>query len=65
MSEGFVLDHGDANATMQQKWIEGEPVKSFWLGLKTKGRDAYEVRTYRCDKCGYLESYAKESVDQN
>ena len=63
MSEGFVLDRGDANANMQQKWIEGEPVKSFWLGIRTKGRDAYEVHTYRCDKCGYLESYAKAPAE--
>lgn len=62
MSEGFVLDRGESNAQMQQKWIEGEPVKSFWLGLKTKGREAYQVITYRCDRCGYLESYAKEAV---
>jgi uncharacterized Fe-S cluster-containing MiaB family protein len=64
MSEGFVLDHGDANAASQQKWVEGAPERSFWLGLRTKGRDKFRVRTYRCDKCGYLESYATEAVDK-
>ena len=59
MSEGFVLDRGDHNALAQQRWIEGEPQKSFWLGLKTKGREAFQVTTYRCDSCGYLESYAR------
>jgi len=59
MSEGFVVDRGDHNQLAQQKWIEGEPQKSFWLGLKTKGREAFQVTTYRCDRCGYLESYAE------
>lgn len=59
MSEGFVMDRGESNSQNVQKWIEGEPVRSFWLGLKTEGRDAYQVTTYRCDRCGYLESYAK------
>ena len=59
MSEGFVLDRGDANSSNQQKWIEGEPTKSFWHGLHTNDRDKYAVTTFRCDRCGYLESYAK------
>ena len=59
MSEGFVLDRGDHNSPGQQRWIEGEVRRSFWRGLETKGRDAYQVTTYRCDRCGYLESYAQ------
>ena len=58
MSEGFVIDRGDGTRKVQ-KWVEGEPVRSFWLGLDTEGREAFEVATYRCDRCGYLESYAK------
>jgi len=59
MSEGFVLDRGDHNSSNLQKWVEGEPVRSFWTGLQTKGRDKFEVTTWRCDRCGYLESYAQ------
>lgn len=62
MSEGFVLDRGHANAASLQKWVEGEPERSIWTGLKTKGRDAYAVSTWRCDRCGYLESYATETT---
>ena len=60
MSEGFVIDLGDHNRTDGQKWIKGEPERSIWAGLKTTDRDAYSVTTYRCDRCGYLESYATE-----
>ena len=61
--EGFVIDRGDHNAKQLQKWFEGEPVRSFWVGLKTSGRDSFTVQTYRCDRCGYLESYAKTPVE--
>ncbi|MBL8143357.1 MAG: hypothetical protein JNM38_19735 [Acidobacteria bacterium] len=58
MDPGFVVDRGHGNSMSEQKWVEGAVEKSFWLGLKTKGRDAFAVTTYRCDRCGYLESYA-------
>lgn len=40
------------------KWVEGEAKKSIWTGLKLRGRQRLEVSTYRCRRCGYLESYA-------
>ena len=57
MEEGFVLDrtHG---ANLQALWIEGPPDRSFWTGLKMKGREQIPVTTFRCGKCGYLESFA-------
>jgi phage FluMu protein Com len=57
MEEGFIRDvtHG---ATLPSEWYEGTPEKSFWTGLKTSGRAHYEIRSFRCTRCGYLESYA-------
>jgi hypothetical protein len=60
MSEGFLVDRGDHNSKNVQEWIEGEPIRSLWRGLQTKGRDIYKVTTFRCDRCGYLESYAQK-----
>jgi hypothetical protein len=37
----------------KQKW--GTGLKWGWWGLKNNK----EVKTYRCSKCGYLESYAE------
>ena len=62
MEEGFVLDHGHYNAKMVDTWVEGKPVKSFWSGLKIDDRQTYEVRTFRCTGCGYLENYANEAL---
>ena len=58
MEPGFILDRGDANARLEQEWVEGELEKSFWVGVKTKGRERFGVRTFRCTRCGYVESYA-------
>ena len=40
------------------KWVAGVPEKSIWVGLKLRKRHQLEVSTYRCRRCGYLESYA-------
>ncbi len=60
MEEGFVLDSSYA-ATVQPKWMEGRAEKSVWTGVKMGGRAKHPVTTFRCAKCGYLESYALET----
>ena len=57
MEEGFVLDERH-HGVSQSAWVEGEPVPSFWRGLKLSGQRRLKVATFRCSKCGYLESYA-------
>lgn len=59
MEIGFQLDHGHANARMVADWVEGKPERSFWQGLKTKDRQVLDIEVYRCERCGYLESYAR------
>ena len=56
MAEGFVIDntHGGRGVS---GWAEGQPVKSFWTGVKLKGK-AIDIATWRCGRCGFLESYA-------
>jgi len=61
MVVGFVVDKGHHNMPSGPEWCEGQPVRSFWFGLKTKGRESRAVRTFRCTGCGYLESYAADA----
>ena len=58
MQPGFFLErkHGDRRAATE--WVEGLPQKSFWTGVKTSGRQIFPVIAYRCERCGFLESYA-------
>jgi hypothetical protein len=59
MDEGFIVDHG-YGVIKPSDWVEGEPVKSFWTGTKISGKKQYAVRTMRCVRCGFLESYATD-----
>lgn len=56
--EGFILDRGDHGSQGLATWVEGQPEKSFWTGLKLRGRARYGIMTLRCTQCGFLESYA-------
>jgi Domain of unknown function (DUF6487) len=62
MEEGFILDSREYRSlTTVIQWIEGAPEydHSFWNGgFKVSGRRKFQVTTYRCADCGYLESYA-------
>ena len=57
MEPGFLVDQAHAHVA-KPEWAEGEPAYSHWFGMKMRGRQRYIVRTYRCTKCGFLESYA-------
>ena len=60
MSLGYTLSSDQHKATrMIPFWVEGTPVKSFWQGYMIKNRRVMSTVTYRCEKCGLLESYAK------
>ena len=63
MQGGFVIDHGDMQYKQQQIWVEGNPESSFWSGLKTSGRAAFNVRALRCGGCRFLEFYADDKTD--
>lgn len=57
MAEGFVIDQGQYAAQVST-WQAGAPQKSFWSGIKQVKTSQKPVATFRCDRCGYLESYA-------
>jgi hypothetical protein len=59
MQEGFIVDRFDNIHRVVSMWVEGAPRKTFWTGLNLRDRKTIDVQTFRCDKCGYLESYAK------
>ena len=58
MEEGFIQDSYQHQVRVA-RWIEGTPEKSFWSGIRTKGKRRYDVVVYRCSRCGFLEEYAR------
>lgn len=58
MAEGFVLDQAYDGSRSVPRWLDGAPEKSFWRGIKLRGRTPLQIVTWRCTGCSYLESYA-------
>lgn len=58
MQTGFILDKIDDSRIKTSEWLEGNPERAFLTGLNTKGRSRINIITYRCGRCGLLESYA-------
>lgn len=63
MTEGFILDK---NLVQQQEtlWVEGDGKEtSFWEnGVKTRGKEVYKTKAFRCPNCNYLKIYTTERV---
>ncbi len=57
MQPGYLLEEGHGNERSITAWVEGQPQKSFWMGLKPP-QEKLETCTWRCVRCGYLETYA-------
>jgi hypothetical protein len=58
MDDGFLLEIGDGPVLSAETWVRGKPEKSWLSGLSLKGKVVYDVTTFRCIACGYLDSYA-------
>ena len=58
MQPGYLLDGRDSGGRAVSEWVEGAPEKSFWVGLKIGERRVFKVTAFRCDRCGFLETYA-------
>ena len=60
MSLGVIVDHG-YGSNFPERWQPGEARVSWFGGLKEHKKQQIDVETYRCDRCGFLESYAAAS----
>ena len=57
MELGFMPD-STPGGVLATKWVAGDPTRN-WLGdITIKGKTLVPIVTYRCQTCGYLESYA-------
>ena len=58
MEPGLMLDRKEAS-DLQARGVGGEPTpQTFFGNIRLKGREPLPVTTYRCEGCGYLESFA-------
>jgi DNA-directed RNA polymerase subunit RPC12/RpoP len=62
LEKGFLIDKGDSDITRQARWASGEPSTSFWkLSAIQSDSRMLPVTTYRCQRCGRLESFANSA----
>ena len=54
---GFLLDHGHGT-NYAGSWVPGAPEKSFWGGVKLRGKPRLGVYALRCTACGLVHLYA-------
>ena len=59
MAQGFVADFYQGGSRRVSSWVEGAPQKSFWVGTTISNRTTIPIGTFRCENCGFLESFAR------
>ena len=59
MTEGFIVDQGDYGSAHVSTYQAGQPRRSIWTGLKQDKKQQFAIVTLRCERCGYLENYAR------
>ena len=57
MVEGFIADFRDRINRHPIRWFPGRPEPSLWTGTWSGG-EPIVVRTFRCVRCGHLDSFA-------
>jgi len=57
MTEGFILTERSSMPTLLS-WSRGTP-RMGWGGVKSGGGKPIEISTWRCQRCGFLENYAR------
>ena len=57
MAEGFILTERSSMPTLLS-WSRGTPRKGWW-GVKSGEGKPIEIGTWRCQRCGFLEHYAR------
>lgn len=62
MEVGFIVDR-TYGENLVSKWVAGEPEAAFISGVKIRGKASGDVATYRCTKCGLLESFARDVAE--
>jgi hypothetical protein len=60
MEPGFLLELKDGNMAAVGEWVGGPPEKGLFGTVKLRGKRRLKTETWRCTRCGYLESYAPE-----
>jgi hypothetical protein len=59
MVQGFVAEFTYGNTSVEA-WSAGPPKKEWLIGVRVSPVGRLPIATFRCEACGYLESYARK-----
>ena len=62
MEVGFVRDDTAHSQSTPAEWVEGRPERTWFIGLKVKDHDRYEIESWRCPRCGALQDFARKAI---
>ena len=57
IERGFSADYHEDIAL--HSWMRGTPKQNWFGNVKLSQKDMIPIATFRCTKCGFLESYAR------
>lgn len=57
MDAGFIGDWTEGDVKVS-RWLKGEPVAGWFREVNPNKNDQFQIKTYCCRRCGFLESYA-------
>lgn len=60
MAIGVIVDHSHGT-NYPETWQKGAASVSKWWGLRLDKKAQLAVETWRCNRCGFLESYAPDA----
>lgn len=61
LEPGFIVDRGDMDVLHEAAWASGTPRRRLLQTTAVeKGQRLLAIRTWRCTRCGLLETYSTE-----
>ena len=63
---GYLVLDAKIGPSLPIRCVKGDHGKSFWRGKKTVDiKHQYDLDSFRCAACGFLESYAIDKVEED
>ena len=60
MDSGFIGDWAEGDVKVS-RWLKGAPVAGWFREVNPNKNEQFQIRTYCCRRCGFLESYARNT----
>ena len=61
LEDGFLLDHRHG-ANYAGSWVGGPAEKTWWGGVRLRGRRRLDASALRCTGCGLVHLYAPDTL---